>query len=226
MCGRFATTGDIDFYADYYAVDEVATESIDKSWNVAPTDETYVVAEHDGKRRLGKMAWGLIPYYSEDARTIHINARLESVADKPAFSRALTKNRCLIPADGFYEWEPKEKGRTPHWVYRADGHPMTFAGFWSSWRDPISDTWIRRFTIITTKAEGVIKNIHDRMPVALPEDVWDAWLDRDLNDVEEILSLIRPIDPDLIMEHPVSSRVNSVRNNGPDLVERFEESLF
>lgn len=226
MCGRFATTGDIDFYRDYYAVDEIATESLDESWNVAPTDETYVVAEHDGSRRLGRMAWGLIPYWAADAKTIHINARLETVASKPAFRRALSRHRCLIPADGFYEWEPKEKGRTPHWVFRADGHPMTFAGIWGAWKDPATDEWVRRFSIITTKAEGAIRTIHHRMPVALPEELWGPWLDRDLDDPEEAARLARPIDPDLIMEHTVSSKVNSVRNNGPELVEPFAESLF
>jgi len=226
MCGRFATTGDIDFYRDYYGIDEVATESLDQSWNVAPTDETYVVAEHDGKRRLGKMQWGLIPYWAKDAKTIHINARLETVAEKPAFRRALGRHRCLIPADGFYEWEPKEKGRTPHWVYRADGHPMTFAGIWSAWKDPDTGGWVRRFSIITTAAEGVILQIHDRMPVALPRESWEPWLDRDMDDPEAAVQLAQPIDPDLIMEHTVSSQVNSVRNNSPELVEPFSESLF
>jgi len=226
MCGRFATTGDIDFYRDYYGIDEVATESLDQSWNVAPTDETYVVAEHDGKRRLGKMQWGLIPYWAKDAKTIHINARLETVAEKPAFRRALGRHRCLIPADGFYEWEPKEKGRTPHWVYRADGHPMTFAGIWSAWKDPDTGGWVRRFSIITTAAEGVIRQIHDRMPVALPRESWEPWLDRDMDDPEAAVQLAQPIDPDLIMEHTVSSQVNSVRNNSPELVEPFSESLF
>lgn len=226
MCGRFAVTGDVDFYADYYGVDEVATESVDRSWNVAPTDHTYVVAEHDDRRKLGKMGWGLIPHWSQDARSIHINARMETVATKPAFKRALAVHRCLVPADGFFEWEPKEQGRTPHWVYRADGHPMTFAGIWSAWKDPGNGEWARRFAIITTRAEGAISRIHDRMPVALPDDVWDAWLDRDLDDPQAALSLLRSVDAELIMEHTVSSAVNSVRNNGPELVEPFTESLF
>lgn len=223
MCGRFAVSGDLDFYAGYYGIDDVATESVDASWNVAPTDETYVVAEHEDERKLGKMGWGLIPHWSKDAKSIHINARAESVATKPAFKRALSLHRCLVPADGFYEWEPKEEGRTPHWVYRADGHPMTFAGIWAAWKDPSTDEWNRRFAIITTRAEGTISHIHDRMPVALPDDVWDAWLDRDMDDPEAALGLLRPIDPDLMMEHAVSSQVNSVRNNGPDLVRPASE---
>lgn len=217
MCGRFATTGDLDFYGEYYGVDTVTTESIDPSWNLAPTDEAYVVAEHDDRRLLGRMAWGLIPHWSKDAKSIQINARAEKVATTPAFRRAFSLHRCLIPADGFYEWEPKERGRTPHWVYRADGFPMSFAGIWAAWRDPATDEWKRRFAILTTKAEGVISAIHDRMPVILPEEVWEPWLDRDLTDPEQALDLVRPLDPDLISEHAVSSQVNSVRNNGPDL---------
>lgn len=226
MCGRFAMTGDLDFYNGYYAIDEVSTDDLVQSWNVAPTDESYVVAERDGKRKLSRMGWGLIPHWSEDKKTIHINARVESVAVKPVFKRALARHRCLIPADGFYEWEPKEEGRTPHWVFRADGHPMTFAGIWGGWKDPATEEWTRRFCIITTKAEGVIAGIHDRMPVALPPEKWEPWLDTELDDPEAALGLVDNIDPDLIMEHPVSSQVNSVRNNGPELRQPFSETLF
>lgn len=226
MCGRFAVTGDSDFYVNYYGADEGPEEPLAPSWNVAPTDETYIVAEHDGKRRVGTMAWGLIPSWSEDSRTIHINARAETIATKPAFRRAFSRHRCLVPADGFYEWEPKEKGRTPHWVYRADGFPMTFAGVWGAWQDRSTGDWVRRFSIVTTEATGTISSIHHRMPVILPDDAWDAWLDRDLEDPEAALALIASIGDDLISEHPVSSRVNSVRNNGPELVEKGSDSLF
>lgn len=219
MCGRFAMTGDIDFYRGYYGIDELATESLDQSWNVAPTDETYVIAEHEERRKLGRMGWGLIPHWSKTPKSIQINARLETIATKPAFKRALSLHRCLIPADGFYEWEPKEQGRTPHWIFRADGHPMTFAGIWGAWKDSETGEWTRRFAIVTTKAEGIISEIHDRMPVALPEDLWEPWLDRDLTDPEALVGMVRTIDPDLFMEYAVSPRVNSVKNNGPDLVE-------
>jgi putative SOS response-associated peptidase YedK len=218
MCGRFATTGDIDFYARYYGVDDVTTESIDPSWNVAPTDESYVVADHEGHRLLGRMGWGLVPHWAKDAKSIHINARAETVATTPAFKRALSLHRCLIPADGFYEWEPKEQGRTPHWIYRADGFPMSLAGIWAGWKDPATEQWTRRFAIVTTRAAGVIASIHDRMPVILPEEKWGNWLDRDLTDPEAALGLLEPLDAELIMEYPVSSEVNNVRNNGSSLV--------
>lgn len=220
MCGRFATTGDIDFYTQYYGVDDITTESIDPSWNVAPTDESYVVADHDGQRLLGRMGWGLIPHWAKDAKSIHINARAETVATAPAFRRAFSLHRCLIPADGFFEWEPKEQGRTPHWIYRADGFPMSLAGIWAGWKDPATEQWTRRFAIVTTKAAGVIASIHDRMPVILPEESWGEWLDRDLTDPEVALGLLEPLDPELIMEYPVGSEVNNVRNNDSSLVSR------
>jgi putative SOS response-associated peptidase YedK len=227
MCGRFSITGDLDFYAEYFGVDEVVTDPLDKSWNVAPTDPVYVVAERDGARQLGSMRWGLVPHWAKDAKTIHINARSETVATTPAFRDSFAGRRCLIPADGFYEWEPPESGRTPHWVYRADGHPMVFAGIWASRLDPEDGQWQRTCSILTTEANGVISSIHYRMPVSLVPDVWDAWLDRDLRDPEAVRSLIRTIDPDSIMEHIVSSRVNTVRNNAPELREPSQpETLF
>ncbi|HEX6299859.1 MAG TPA: SOS response-associated peptidase [Acidimicrobiia bacterium] len=227
MCGRFSITGDLDFYAEYFGVDDVLTEPLDKSWNVAPTDPVYVIRESDGRRELTSMRWGLIPHWARDSRSIQINARSETVATTAAFRDSFARKRCLIPADGFYEWEPPDDGRTPHWVYRADGHPMAFAGIWASRHDPETHIWHRTCSIITKSAEGVISEIHDRMPVALVSEVWKAWLDRDLRDPEAALPLLQPIDAESIMEHMVSRKVNSVRNNAPDLREKTQpETLF
>lgn len=227
MCGRFSITGDLDFYAEYFGVDEVLAEPLDKNWNVAPTDPVYVVAKRGGHRQLGSMGWGLIPHWAKDTRSIHINARSETVATTPAFRDSFARKRCLIPADGFYEWEAPEKGRTPHWVYRADGHPMVFAGLWASRQDPETGEWQRTCSIITKDAEGAISSIHDRMPVSLVPDVWESWLDRDLQDPEAALSLLQTIEADSIMEHAVSRKVNSVKNNTPDLHDKVEpETLF
>jgi putative SOS response-associated peptidase YedK len=227
VCGRFSITGDLDFYAEYFGVDEVLAERLEKSWNVAPTDPVYVIAERDGQRQLGSMKWGLIPHWAKDTKSIHINARSETIATTPAFRDSFARKRCLIPADGFYEWEPADKGRTPHWVYRADGYPMVFAGIWASRKDPGTGELQRTCSIITKEAEGVISSIHDRMPVSLVPEVWDSWLDRDLEDPEAALSLIQTIEPDSIMEHIVSSKVNSVKNNAPDLNDQIEpETLF
>lgn len=216
MCGRFSLGGDPDRYGDFLAIDRTVTEALGPSWNVAPTDPVYVVAEHAGDRVLGTMRWGLVPHWSPDHRTIHINARAETLTDKPAFRASLRWKRCIVPADGFYEWEPKERGRTPHWVFRADGFPMAFAGLWASRPGPSGER-IRTCAIVTTAARGAVAAVHHRMPVVLVPEVWEAWLDRDLRDPEQAVGLLQNIDPDLVMEHPVSARVNSVRNNDPDL---------
>lgn len=227
MCGRFSITGDLDFYAEYFGVDEIATESLGESWNVAPTDPVYVVAERDDTRQLGAMRWGLIPHWAKDRKSIHINARSETVATTAAFRDSFARKRCLIPADGFYEWEPPEEGRTPHWVYRADGYPMVFAGIWASRLDPQTQEWHRTCSILTKDAEGEVASIHDRMPVSLIPEVWDAWLDRDLTDPEAALALIQPIDADTLLQHTVSRDVNSVKNNRPGLNDKVEpETLF
>lgn len=228
MCGRFSLTGDLDFYAEYFAVDEVVTPSLEKSWNVAPTDQIYVVAARDDKRLLGAMRWGLLPHWVDDPSARgHINARVETVATNNTFRNAFSRRRCLIPADGFYEWETPEKGRHPHWVYRADGHPMVFAGIWATRKDPVTGEWLRSCAIITRGAAGVVEAIHDRMPVVVPERSWEAWLDRDLDDPEAALGLIGDVESDILMEHRVSKEVNSVRNNGPGLNRPVEpDTLF
>ncbi len=227
MCGRYALTGDADDYAAYFGAERVVGPPLTESYNVAPTDPVYAVAEWNGERLLGVMRWGFVPHWAKDMKSIQINARAETVATKPMFRASLAKKRCIIPADGFYEWEPKEEGRTPHWVYREDGEPMAFAGIYSSVHDPARDQWIRTCAIVTAQAQGAIRRIHDRMPIALTPDVWDPWLDRELTDPHQVERLLQPIDPDIVVEHPVSSRVNSVRNNDRSLRDRTEpETLF
>lgn len=217
MCGRFSITGDLDFYAEYFAVDEVVTDALEKSWNVAPTDPIYVIAERDGKRLLSSMRWGLVPHWAKQIGTGHINARVETVATNNTFKDSFARRRCLIPADGFYEWEPPDRGRAPHWVYRADGHPMVFAGIWATRKDPETGEWLRTCSILTTGAQGVVTPIHDRMPVTVESGVWDQWVDRAMNDTEQALALLGHPDPEMLMEHAVSREVNSVRNNGAQL---------
>jgi putative SOS response-associated peptidase YedK len=226
MCGRFSITGDLDFYAEYFAVDEVVTPALEKSWNVAPTDRVYVVAERDGKRLLGSMRWGLVPHWAREVRTGHINARVETVATNNAFKDSFSHRRCLIPADGFYEWEPPDQGRHPHWIYRADGYPMVFAGLWATRKDDAGE-WLRTCAILTRDSSGVVEPIHDRMPVTLDPTVWERWLDRNLTDTGEAHALLEGIDPDLLMEHQVSREVNSVKNNGSRLRDRVgPDTLF
>jgi putative SOS response-associated peptidase YedK len=215
VCGRFSLSGEVDFYADYFGA--VPGESLAPSWNVAPTDPVYVVAERDGIRRLETMRWGLIPSFSADPRSLHINARSETAAASPAFRASLARRRCLIPADGFYEWEPRDRGGGPHWIFRADGQPVGFAGLWAGWRPREGGDLVRTCAIITAPASGVVSAFHDRMPMAISHESWEPWLDRQFTDPEAAAGLLSPIDPELWMELPVSKRVNSVRNNGPDL---------
>ncbi len=227
MCGRFSITGDLDFYAEYFAVDEVVTEALEKSWNVAPTDNVYVVTEKEGTRRLGSMNWGLLPHWAKDTRSIHINARSETVATNNTFRDAFIRHRCLIPADGFYEWGPVGGDRRPHWIYRADGHPIVFAGIWSARREHDTGEWQRTCAILTRDAEGFVGRIHDRMPIGLPQDVWGRWLDRKLEDPEQARALLTSGSGEELMGHIVSKAVNTVRNNTPDLRDPVEpDTLF
>lgn len=219
MCGRYVSTSDPVALADYLRVDEIRTEALDASWNVAPTDKVYAAAEtKDGERVLGTYQWGLVPHWAKDpsigARMI--NARAETVAQK--HGRALARRRCLLPADGFYEWEKKEKVRQPWFFSRADGAPMVFAGLWEVW-GPDRDNLLRTCTIITTDANDLVGRIHDRMPVVLNPQEWELWLDRDVADADRLLPLLRPADARAMEAVEVTTRVNSVKNNGPELLE-------
>lgn len=216
MCGRYVIQADPADFAEYFGVDAVKTESLGMNYNVAPTDPVYAVASHDGERLLGAFRWGFIPHWAKDKKSIQINARAETVATKPMFRDSFSRKRCILPASGFYEWEPKERGRLPHYIYLTDDRPMGFAGIWSSWKDPETDEWIRTCAIVTTSANAAIDQIHTRMPVILAADTWDEWLDRDNRDAESVEPMLQPYPADEVREHAVSTLVNSVRNNLPE----------
>jgi putative SOS response-associated peptidase YedK len=153
----------------------------------------------------------------------NINARVETAAEKPAFRESFKTRRCLIPADGFYEWERKEKGgKLPHYIYAQDAGPLALAGLWARWRDPETEERITTCTILTGKPNSLVEPIHDRMPVMLPEDVWDRWLDRELQDAAAVQALLdgRPVPS--LAEHAVSTLVNKVANNLPECVVPLE----
>ncbi len=219
MCGRFIQTGDPADYAAFLQARSVVRERLKPSWNVAPTHPVYTVATHEGERLLGTMNWGFVPPWSPDGRPRAINARVETAATKPTFRDSFRSRRCLVPADGFYEWERREGRRVPYWVRRADGYPLAMAGLWTSWRDPQTGDRRRTCVILTRDAEGPVARVHDRMPVILRPDAWEAWLDPDLKDadaVSDVAKLIIP--PDLLIPTEVVPLVNSVRNNGPELL--------
>ncbi len=214
---------DPDGIVRFFVVDDRKADDLPPSWNVAPTDPVYAVAEHSQRRVLVTFRWGLVPSYSRDRRraAAHINARIETAADKPAYRNGLARRRCLIPADGFYEWTAApDGGRQPHFIHHAGGLPLAFAGMWEVWRDPSDpdSELLRTCTILTTEAEGAIRGLHDRMPVAVAPESFDDWLDRDLTDAREALARLQPLDPELLVHHPVGRAVNDVRNNGPELI--------
>jgi putative SOS response-associated peptidase YedK len=227
MCGRFVSASPPDQIADYFGA-EAPEAVLDASYNVAPTKDVYVVVEDGDLRHVDAFHWGLVPAWAKDLKvgSRMINARAESLADKPAFKAAYRKRRCIIPADGFYEWKrvPGSKRKQPYYIHRPDGAPYAFAGLWEVWRGPERDQEpLRSCTIVTGVPNGAMARIHDRMPVILPESAWSAWLDRSSDDLELLGKLLVPADPALTLLQPVSTEVNNVRNDGPELVEPVAE---
>ena len=220
MCGRFVQSASADDYARYFGADAIKTERLEANYNVAPTDRVYAVAEHDEQRLIGSFSWGLIPHWSKDRRQAarFINARMESLVDKAAFRDAFRTRRCIVPADGFYEWTRRGDFKIPHLIFDGTHAPLALAGLWSSWKDPDGGEWVRSCSIVTTRPNEFMRPIHDRMPAVLPEAAWDAWLDRDNQDVEQLRSLLGPPPETLLETYEVSTEVNNVRNNGPELI--------
>lgn len=221
MCGRFVQSASIDDYANYFGASAVETDLREENYNVAPTDPVYAVAEHDGQRLLGSFGWGLVPHWSKDRKSAArlINARLETLASKPAFRDSFRKRRCIIPADGFYEWVKKDDEKIPHYFFLESHAPMALAGVWANWKDPGSGEWVRTCSIVTTPPNELMKPIHDRMPALLRPETWDLWLDPDFDDVDQLSDLLGPATSAEMAEYEVSTYVNSVRNNGPKCIE-------
>jgi putative SOS response-associated peptidase YedK len=193
-------------------------------FNVAPTDEAAVVEQRAEQRAIAASRWGLIPHWSHTPRTGNrmYNARSESLDRNPAFRYAFSKRRCLVPVDAYYEWNRAGTVRQPYAIVRPDGRPIALAGLWAGWKDEETDQVIRSFTIITTDANDMMTPVHNRMPVMLPEDAWERWLDPSRTEgagLAELKGLLVPSDEGWLEMYPVSRRVNDVRNDGPDLVE-------
>lgn len=219
MCGRYVSTHPRRALVEHFAVEEVRTGELRPSYNVAPTDPVPAVAEHGGKRLLGSFRWGLVPPGARrhDQGPRPINARAETLAGRPAFREAFARRRCLLPADGFYEWQARPGGGRQPWFIRPHhGEVLALAGLWSTWRGDGEP--LRTCAIVTTPANAVVATLHDRMPAILPAHHWDRWLDPDHADPEELEALLVPAPDDLLEIHPVSSRVNSVRNNDAELI--------
>ena len=227
MCGRFTTTTPAEDLARYFAVDEVLVDERPPRWNVAPTDTVLGVVHRDGRRAMGGFRWGLVPFWAKDPSvgSRMINARAETVTTTSAFARPFQRRRCLVPADGFYEWQAcGARAKQPFHLRRADGEPLAFAALWDSWR-PVRGSDAGRVVscaVVTTEANAVVGPIHDRMPVVLPPSAWDAWLDPANEDLEALAGLLVPAPDDLLVAVPVSAAVGNVRNDGPELIEAVE----
>jgi putative SOS response-associated peptidase YedK len=237
MCGRYASTKAPADLADEFRATDATDGWSGPDYNVAPTrDVVAVVQRHprdaDGtpdpdrtERTLRMVRWGLVPSWAKDAKSgaRMINARSETILTSSAFKRSFTNRRCIVPADGFYEWQavPGQKKKQPWYVSRTDGDVFAFAGLWDSWR-PVKGSDEGRLvscTIITTDANEAIRPIHDRMPVVLPPGAWAEWLDPANDDVDDLARLLVPAPKELVTLTPVRTDVNDVRNDGPHLVE-------
>ncbi len=224
MCGRFASTTPPDALAAYFGAEAsiVDADETQPDYNVAPTRDVPVVRVREEQRHLDHLRWGLVPRWAKDLRigSKMINARAETVASKNAFRSAFTKRRCIVSADGFYEWKRlDDKTKQPTYIHRADGDPLAFAGLWERWSDAEDHREFHTFTIITTTANETMAPIHDRMPVLLAPKDWDAWLDPSNHGVDALQSLLLPAPEGLLVTRPVSDKVNNVRNNDATLLD-------
>jgi len=222
VCGRFSQQRPASELAEIFAAEPLA-EELGPHFNVAPTDEALVVVQREDRRAVVAYRWGLIPHWADSPKVASrmFNARSETLGRSPAFADALRRKRCLVPVDGFYEWQRLEGRRQPFTIGRADDRPLVLAGLWSGWRDPSTDLVTRTFTIITTGPNEQMAGLHDRMPVVLPDDAWGRWLDPS-GDPAELRPLFEPTDDVLLRIEPVADLVNNVRNDGPELIRPIE----
>ena len=248
MCGRYAASADPDELIEIFNIDDNAMDEPTRSllvkpqnpppgasdYNMAPSKAAPVVVARKGSRQLRLLSWGLVPSWAKDARggARMINARAETVLEKPAYRTAARTRRALVPAHGWYEWQVSPTATTaagkprkqPFFTTRADSLPLAMAGIYEFWKDPTvspgeaQTPWVVTFAIITTAAEPGLDRIHDRQPLVLDPQHWDRWLDPTLTDDAEIGGLLASTDPGRFTTWPISPAVNRVANNGPELL--------
>ncbi|HYL91985.1 MAG TPA: SOS response-associated peptidase [Alphaproteobacteria bacterium] len=218
MCGRYRLTAKERYMRDHFGLDEDPVWA--PRWNIAPTQPVPVIRQDakQPRRAFSLMRWGLIPYWAKDPSIGFktINAMSETAAEKPAFRDAMKQRRCLLPADGFYEWQkmgPKEK--QPYNFGLLDGSAFAFAGLWDRWRDPAGQV-IESCTILTTEPNSLVAAVHDRMPAILSPEDYDLWLDPGLEDPKRVSDCLKPYEAKLMKRYPVSTRVNRPENDDPE----------
>jgi putative SOS response-associated peptidase YedK len=224
MCGRYTLSAPADVVAELFELAEVP--ALERRYNIAPTQEAPVVRlARDGGRRLHLLRWGLVPYWADDPSigSRMINCRAETAAEKPAYRDHLRRHRCLVVADGFYEWRAEAGGKQPYWIHRPDGLPFAFAGLWSRWNggpaktDP--DERLDTFTIVTVDAAPNLRDLHDRMPAILDPGDWSAWLDPHLQRPADLHALLARADGATLATRRVGRRVNKADEEGPECIE-------
>lgn len=224
MCGRYTFTTEPDKITERFDLSEILFE-LQPRFNIAPGQPIPAIIEDQGKRRIGQIRWGLVPSWAKDEKIGYkmINARAETLTEKPAFRNLFARKRCLIPADGFYEWKQTAKGKQPMRIMMKNEEPFAFAGLFDTWTRPDGQK-VHTCTIITTQPNEVVKDIHDRMPVILRQEDEGVWLDREKYDADLLQSLLVPYDATQMRAYPVSAMVGSPKNDVPDCIKEIIES--
>jgi putative SOS response-associated peptidase YedK len=217
VCGRYTLAANADELVEAFDVPPPAFD-LTPRYNIAPSQDVPVVAEDRHGRRLGLLTWGLVPGWMDEPGSGIINARSESVAEKPSFRDAFERRRCLVPADGFYEWKKEGGAKIPYWIHPRHGGLISFAGIWERWSRPGAKPR-HTFAILTTEASEDVEAIHDRMPVVVAPADRHRWLDRSA-EPRELLELLRPSPAGTLSSHPVSTRVNRPAEDDARLIER------
>ena len=223
MCGRFVGYRSLDELKGFFPIDKSACDAI-SNYNVAPSQEILAIARYESENWLVKFHWGLVPFWAKDISIGNrmINARSESVAEKPSFRNAFRKRRCLIIADGFYEWKGEKGRKQPMFITSTDHKPFAFAGLWETWKKDDQDSIYKSCTIITTQASESIRDIHHRMPVIIKPTSYEAWLDPGNQDLGELDRILKNEVVTELVSYPVSKQVNSTRHNDPSCIEPVE----
>ena len=220
MCGRYTLIADIGDLAQRFEFDG-ADFGYDPGYNIAPTESVITVRNVEG-REAAFMKWGLIPFWAKDPKigARMINARAETIAEKPAFRNALKKRRCLVLADGYYEWQKTPVGKRAFRIIMRSAEPFAMAGLWETWRDPEGNV-VPSCTIITTAANDYLAPIHNRMPVILSRESEGLWLDPGIEDPAPLTHMLAPTPDDLLHAYEVSTMVNNARNDSPEVIARL-----